>query len=104
MASILSISNWGNSSNDSRCSVESMAPKSSRGVAMALICSMPSTFAPCSAAEMTAGKPPVRHPTTTTSTSTVSVMSVSATSGAAPNQLGVPGICVATFFASAAFT
>ena len=81
-----------------------MAPRSSRGVAMALICSMPSTFAPFSAAEMTAGRPPVRHPTTTTSTSMVSVMLASSMAGASPNQEGVPGFCVVSSFNSAAFT
>ncbi len=67
-----------------------MAPMSSRGFATLDTRSMPSTRAPFSAAEMMAGSPPVRQPTTNTSTSSVSAISASGTSGADPSQVGVP--------------
>ena len=98
MASILSILNCGYSSNEASCSFESMAPMSSRGASTVGVRSMPSTFAPFSAAEMTAGRPAVRQPTTSTSVLMVSAMSRSATSGAWPSQLGVPGTWPALAF------
>ena len=47
---------------------------------------------------MTAGRPAVRQPTTSTSVLMVSAMSRSATSGAWPSQLGVPGTWPALAF------
>ena len=89
-ASILSMRNWGNSSNEACCSRESMAPMSSRTFFGVPWRSMPSTFAPFSAAEIMAGIPPVPMPTTSTSVSTVSVMSLSSTTGGAPSHDGPP--------------
>ncbi len=67
-----------------------MAPMSSRTFFGVPWRSMPSTFAPFSAAEIMAGMPPVPMPTTSTSVSTVSAMAPSGISGGRPSQEGPP--------------
>ena len=57
-----------------------------------------------SAAEMMAGMPPVRQPTTTTSVSMVSVIRDSSIWGASPSQLGPAGACVVGFLISSVLT